>query len=118
MEKWFGKVALVTGGSAGIGAAIVDKLVTHGLKVVSCARNIEKLEELASKLKDEKGEVCPYQYDLRKEDDIISMFKLIKEKFGTIHVCINNAGLAHNASLLDGETEVSINLQQLIGRLA
>ena len=110
MEKWFGKVALVTGGSAGIGAAIVDKLVTHGLKVVSCARNIEKLEELASKLKDEKGEVCPYQCDLRKEDEIISMFKLIKKKFGTIHVCINNAGLAFRGSLLEGKTEVCVGI--------
>ena len=105
MEKWNGKVALVTGASAGIGAATVNALVKHGMKVISCARNFEKLQELASKLRNEKGEVHPYRCDLRKEEDILAMFEFVKQKFGVLHVCINNAGLAHKASLLEGTTE-------------
>jgi len=44
MERWSGCVALVTGGSAGIGAAIVRRLASHGLKVVACARQVGKIQ--------------------------------------------------------------------------
>lgn len=44
MDRWKGRVALVTGASAGIGAAVAKTLVQHGMKVVGCARNVEKIE--------------------------------------------------------------------------
>ena len=44
MERWAGRVALVTGASAGIGAALVERLVKHGMKVVGCARNVERIQ--------------------------------------------------------------------------
>ena len=108
MEKWLGKVALVTGASVGIGSAVAQKLAQYGVKVVACARNIDQLKKNASKVTSEKGEFIPFQCDLRNEENILSMFKFINEKFGTLHICINNAGLAHRAKLLDGKTEVSI----------
>ena len=46
MEKWKGKVALVTGASAGIGLAVAERLVQHGLRVVGCARDIERVKVL------------------------------------------------------------------------
>ncbi|XP_067864286.1 dehydrogenase/reductase SDR family member 11a isoform X4 [Heptranchias perlo] len=48
MERWKGRVALVTGASVGIGAAIARALVQHGMKVVGCARNVDKIEDLSS----------------------------------------------------------------------
>ena len=118
MERWVGKLALVTGTSFGIGRVIAEVLVKHGVNVVGCARNIEVLKEFASKLENEKGKFHPVSCDLRKEEDIMSMFKFIKEKLGTLHICINNAGLAHDASLLEGNTEVNltkiISLQFLV----
>ncbi len=44
MERWFGRVALITGASVGIGADIAQRLVQQGMKVVGCSRNIEKIE--------------------------------------------------------------------------
>jgi NADP-dependent 3-hydroxy acid dehydrogenase YdfG len=44
MDRWVGRVALVTGESVGVGAAVVRQLVKNGMKVVGCSRSIEKNE--------------------------------------------------------------------------
>jgi len=106
MTELKGKVAVVTGASAGLGVAIAAKLVKEGMKVVACARNEDKLKKLADLLnKNGPGTVFPIKCDVSDETDVLVMFKYIKEKFGTLHVCINNAGLAHNAPVLSGTTK-------------
>lgn len=44
MDRWKGRVALVTGASVGIGAAVARALVQQGMRVVGCARNVDKIE--------------------------------------------------------------------------
>lgn len=51
MDRWKGRCALVTGASLGIGAAISSALVQHGMNVIGCARNMEKLKEFAATIK-------------------------------------------------------------------
>jgi NADP+-dependent farnesol dehydrogenase len=51
MHRWKGKVALVTGASAGIGYDTVKELARSGMKVIGCSRNIAKVEELSKELK-------------------------------------------------------------------
>ncbi|XP_061182578.1 dehydrogenase/reductase SDR family member 11-like isoform X1 [Saccostrea echinata] len=104
MERWVGRVALVTGASVGIGAAITRALVKHGMKVVGCARNVQQIEAIKNELKSEKGQLIPVKCDLTKEEEILSMFGRIQDELGGVDVCINNAGLAHNSPLLSGST--------------
>ena len=93
MERWAGKVAIVTGASVGIGASVTKKLLSHKLKVIGCARNLEKLQELGKQLKPEEANLyLPVKCDVTKEEDIKNVFKVAQEKFGGVYVMINNAG--------------------------
>jgi len=102
MERWSGKVALVTGASSGIGAAITEELAKAGVKVFGLARRVERVEEIKNKLGKVKGDIIPLKGDVSKEEDIVAAFKVIKEKFGTIHILVNNAGIGRMA-LLSGK---------------
>ncbi len=112
MEKWSGKVAVVTGASVGIGAAVAEQLVGHGVKVVGCGRNLENLKEFASTLEKDavkkiKAPGCfkPFKCDVSKEDEVLALFDFVKSEFGALHICINNAGLGVASPLLSGKTE-------------
>lgn len=106
MDRWKGKVAVVTGASAGIGAAISKNLVNAGLKVVGLARRKEKVEELAKKLQGKPGKLYAVKADISKEDDIIEAFKWIKNNLGPIHILVNNAGVGRGTTLIEGETKL------------
>ncbi|CAI5693205.1 dehydrogenase/reductase SDR family member 11 [Oreochromis niloticus] len=106
MDRWRGRVALVTGASVGIGAAVAVELVRHGMKVVGCARDVAKIQKLAAECQSagHPGVLVPFKCDLTKEEEILSMFAAIKEQHKGVDVCINNAGLNHLESLLSGKT--------------
>ncbi len=57
MERWRNKVALVTGASSGIGAACAKALAGNGVKVVACARRVERIEAI----KTENSNIYPYK---------------------------------------------------------
>jgi len=101
-----GRVAVVTGANSGIGEEITIKLVKAGMKVVGCARNEEKLKSVAEKAnKMGPGKMYSVKCDVSKEEDIMVLFKFVKEQFGKMHVMVNNAGVAHDASLLSGDAK-------------
>ncbi|XP_071946356.1 dehydrogenase/reductase SDR family member 11-like [Antedon mediterranea] len=107
-DRWVGRVALVTGASVGIGAAIAKKLVKHGMKVVGCANNgVDKVKAIAEELKSQNapGILHPVKCDISKENEILAMFAEIKDKFGGVDVCVNNAGLSIDCPLMSGKTE-------------
>jgi NADP+-dependent farnesol dehydrogenase len=93
MEKWRGKVAVVTGASAGIGAAIVRDLSKNGITVIGLARRAEKIEEFASELPSDYGKVHGYCCDVSSLQSIKDAFKWIEEKFGFVNILVNNAGI-------------------------
>lgn len=94
MDRWAGKVALVTGASIGIGAQIAKMLAENGMKVIAVARRLEKLEELAASIKREfKTDIYTMTCDVRKEEDILRVFKWANDKLGGVDVVVNNAAV-------------------------
>jgi len=93
-----GRVAIVTGGSYGIGRAVAQSLLQEGAKVAICARNAEQLEHTA---KDLGPEVLAVQADMSKITDIAILFDKTLRKFGKLDILVNNAGGTHLSQLLD-----------------
>lgn len=102
-----GKVALVTGASAGIGAAVARRLAAAGAKVAMCARRLERLDQLRAKIEAATAgaEVLSLPCDLSQAQSIVPMFDAVRERFGGVDILINNAGLGRHAPLMSGATE-------------
>lgn len=89
-ERFEGKIAIVTGGGTGIGAAIAKQLADEGATVVVMGRRLEKLEETAAST---EGTVVPMVGDVACEDDIKRVIKDTMDKFGRIDLLANAAGI-------------------------
>ncbi|XP_030745973.1 farnesol dehydrogenase-like [Sitophilus oryzae] len=103
MEKWVGKVAVVTGASAGIGVSIAEKLVEHGMQVVGLARRKFLMDEHKNRWKSKKGTFHPIKCDVMEESDIVNAFEWIKKNLGPVSVLINNAGIGGYTTLINGD---------------
>ena len=102
LERWRGRVGLVTGASSGIGRAVAAALARAGMTVVVCARRRDRLDELAAELPG--CDVRPHTVDLRDESQIDALFAAVRAAHGGVDVLVNNAGLGRNAPLMSGET--------------
>ncbi|ERL89092.1 farnesol dehydrogenase [Dendroctonus ponderosae] len=105
LERFEGKLAVVTGASSGIGKAIAEGLVKYGLVVAGVARRVERIVEHAKQLRGAKGKLVGFKCDLTKEEDILETFDTITEELGPIHVLVNNAGVRLGGTVIDGDIE-------------
>lgn len=88
-----GKVAIVTGSSDGIGLVTAQTLAREGSRVVICARREAKLCEARERIaKETGGEIVAVQCDVRRLDDVQRLVRETVQRFGAIHILINNAG--------------------------
>ncbi|XP_068987834.1 farnesol dehydrogenase-like [Bombus flavifrons] len=117
MNRWIGKVALVTGSSGGIGLAISKALASHGIKVVGLARRINKLHEAAAEIGRDK--FFPIECDVTNEEDILKVFKWIDEKFGRLDILVNNAGVLISTPIVEAVKSMKkchiINISSVAG---
>lgn len=112
MERWVDKVAVVTGASAGIGAAIAYDLACAGLKVVALARTEQRLHDLRASLPaDCRGSIHPYRCDVTREPEIVQAFKWIEETFQGVDILVNNAGVLRQTLLLAPDNSKDIRDQ-------
>lgn len=88
-----GQSALVTGGSRGIGFAVARRLGSMGAKVAICARDAQKLEESAAKLREEDIAVLPVSADVSKAGDITRLIDQVEKSMGPLDILVNNAGI-------------------------
>jgi NAD(P)-dependent dehydrogenase (short-subunit alcohol dehydrogenase family) len=99
-------VAVVTGASSGIGEACAIALVEKGARVVLAARRAERLEKLVEKLEGIGGEALAVVTDVTSEADVDNLFAQAVERFGTVDVLINNAGIADSTPVYEMALEL------------
>ncbi len=102
LERWRGRVALVTGASSGIGRAVARDLLRGGLRVAVLARRRERLEALAEEARAAGGQVLPLPADLRDEAEVLAAFEALRAAWGGTDVLVNAAGLGRAAPLTEG----------------
>ncbi|MBO9604193.1 MAG: SDR family oxidoreductase [Novosphingobium sp.] len=96
-----GRVAVVTGASSGIGEACALGYAEAGAKVVMAARRQERLDALVSKIEAAGGEAIGVVTDVTSEDAVANLFKQAVDRFGTVDILINNAGVAQSIPVED-----------------
>lgn len=107
---------MITGASKGIGRSISRSLAAKGIKVLLAARSEELLNTLQNEIKESGGFAKAYPTDLRKDNDILDLFKQIKKDFNRLDILINNAGVIKSGNMIDFSMEdfdmlVDINLR-------
>lgn len=98
------KVALVTGGSKGIGYACAERLLADGFSVAICARNADEVSAAADRLAD-IGKVLGLRSDVGSVQDCAGLVPAVLDHFGRIDVLVNNAGVYSPVPFLDFTAE-------------
>ena len=94
-------IAVVTGGSRGIGAAISEKLAAEGHDIViNCASSVEKAEAVAEKCRAHGVKAVVKQWDVSDYDACAAALKEIKEEMGVPYILVNNAGITRDGLMV------------------
>jgi short-subunit dehydrogenase len=98
------KVVVVTGGTDGIGRALVDDLIKRGAKIATCGRNHDKLYQLQSEYP--SAHLHTMVADVSSENDCRRFIEGTIKAFGGVDILINNAGVSMRALLKEADTDV------------
>ncbi len=93
MARLKDKVAVITGGGSGIGAACAELFAREGAAVVVAGRRAEPLEEVAARVRGAGGECLAVPTDVADEVSVAALFAAAVERFGRVDVLFNNAGV-------------------------
>lgn len=100
-----GRIAIVTGASAGIGFAVAKELLDNGASVVIAARDGGRLAEAEAQLKQGGGQVLAVPLDVTKPEASSTLVEKAVAAFGHIDILVNNAGRAHAGGLLQSSDQ-------------
>lgn len=115
MGKLQGKVAVITGGASGIGAATARLFVSEGAKVVLVDLNEEKGKAFEAELKTLNAEALFIKANITSEEEVANIFKQTVETFGKVDVVFNNAGIgrvqpSHELEYSEWRNTVNVDL--------
>jgi NAD(P)-dependent dehydrogenase (short-subunit alcohol dehydrogenase family) len=91
MEPLSGKIAIVTGGTRGIGRAIAERLLREGAAVAICGRSSESVERAVREMRP-LGRIAGHAADVTKVDRVGEFFQFVDHEFGGLDILVNNAG--------------------------
>lgn len=116
MNRVDGKVAMVTGGGAGIGRVICQMLADAGAQVLVTGRHLESVEETVKMIVDSGGEAIAIKLDVTNEMDWENAMALSLKHFKALNILVNNAGIytaegCEDISLDDWKSTIQINLE-------
>ena len=102
-----GKVAIVTGGTRGIGFEVVRKYLSNGAKVILFGSRQETVDNALNKLKEENQSweaegMCPKLTDAKEVEEAVNK---VKEKYGRLDILVNNAGISQSTPLYNYTAE-------------
>ncbi|MEK9198569.1 SDR family NAD(P)-dependent oxidoreductase [Ureibacillus sp. 179-F W5.1 NHS] len=115
MAKLQNKVAVITGGASGIGAATARLFVKEGAKVVLVDLNEEKGNAFEAELKEQNAEALFIKANITSEEEVANVFKQTIETFGKVDVVFNNAGIgrvhsSHDLEYSEWRNTVNVDL--------
>ena len=102
MQNLNGKIAVITGASSGIGAATARLLAAEGVAVVLVARRKARLDALAAEL---GPRAIAVEADIADEQQVASLFALVRERFGGLDLLFNNAGVGINGTFAESRAQ-------------
>ena len=101
-----GKVAVITGGSVGIGLAVAEGLAQEGVKVALCARDEARVTREATRLEETYNvETLGAQADVSRTEDITRFSEEVLKTFGGVDILINNAGTGSEETIMEADDE-------------
>src|ERR1041384_1519766 len=102
MAKLDGKVAIVTGGSRGIGAATARRLAAEGAKVVvNYTQSARAADQVVNEIRKDGGEATAVRADVSRRDDVASLVAATVEHYGGVDILVNNAAVLTPAPLAE-----------------
>ena len=106
MNEQTKKVAIVTGSSRGIGAAIAKRLALDGFAIViNYAGSRDKAEEVVNEIQSEGGDAIAVQGDVSNPKDVESLFDAAEHEYGGVDILVNNAGIQTPKAVNIGDTD-------------
>ena len=122
MQDFHGKVAVITGGAEGIGRAIAERAAKAGMKLVLADIDGPRLEAALADLTGRGVEAIGLRTDVSKAAQIDALATLAFERFGNVHLLVNNAGVGHNRPVwettqADWDWVMGVNLYGVVNGL-
>jgi len=119
-KSLLGKVVIITGASSGIGEASALRFAQEGCRVILAARRLERLNELAAKIRSTGGQALPVATDVSQPGELVNLVQTVLSEFGQIDILFNNAGfgrlkfLEEQDPIQDIEAQLRVNFVGVI----